>query len=316
VSAGTVVVLRALGLGDLCTALPALRGLRRWLPDHDLVLAAPAWQAPIAAAAGVDRVVDVAGLQPLPSGLGGVDVAVNLHGCGPTSSAHLADLAPGRLLAFRHDDVPATCDGPPWRSDEHEIDRWCRLLAECGVDADPDDGALPPPADLGDAPATGPIVVHPGAAAPGRRWPASRFARVVRQLHAHGHTVVLTGSAGERALCDLVLREAACDDDDPAPRPRSLAGHTDLVGLWGLLASARALLSNDTGVSHLAAALATPSVVLFGPTPPARWGPRSHGPQEVLWKGRRGDPHSRLLDPGLAAIGVDEVLDRLDRVIR
>ena len=59
--------------------------------------------------------------------------------------------------------------------------------------------------------------------------------------------------------------------------------------------------------SHLATALGTPSVVLFGPTDPARWGPPEAGPHRVLWAGRTGDPHGDRPDPGLLTITVDEV---------
>jgi ADP-heptose:LPS heptosyltransferase len=68
----------------------------------------------------------------------------------------------------------------------------------------------------------------------------------------------------------------------------------------------------DTGVAHLATALGTPSVVLFGPTAPARWGPPPDRPiHRVLWAGAEGDPHADRPDPGLLRIGVDDVLVEL-----
>jgi len=71
------------------------------------------------------------------------------------------------------------------------------------------------------------------------------------------------------------------------------------------------VVCGDTGVAHLATAFATPSVVLFGPTPPDRWGPVTDGPHRVLWAGREGDPHAADADPGLVEIPVDAVLDAL-----
>src|SRR6266508_1477286 len=75
---------------------------------------------------------------------------------------------------------PATSQGPRWRADEHEVARWCRLLEESGIAADPRrlDIDLPPgPLPHGAREAT---LVHPGAASPARRWPAERFAAVAR----------------------------------------------------------------------------------------------------------------------------------------
>jgi ADP-heptose:LPS heptosyltransferase len=73
------------------------------------------------------------------------------------------------------------------------------------------------------------------------------------------------------------------------------------------------VVCGDTGVGHLATAFGTPSVLLFGPTPPALWGPPASRPQHrVLHHGGRGDPHGATLDPALAAISVADVLREID----
>lgn len=302
----TVLALRALGLGDLCTGVPTLRALRTWAPDARLVLAAPAWQSPIATALGIDEVLPTDGLRAgiaWPAGEP-VDLAVNLHGVGPQSTRLLLGLRPGRALAFRHRDVPETGGAPEWHVDEHDRLRWCRLLAAAGVPADPHDFLLPPPTATSPiAPAT--VIVHPGAAAPARRWPAARFAAVVAALRAGGYRVALTGTAEERPLCERVAGGNA----------QVLAGRTDVAQLAAAVATAAAVVTNDTGVAHLASAYRIPSVVLFGPTPPSRWGPPGDGPHRTLWAGSIGDPHGSSLDPGLAAIGVGEVLVALSDVL-
>ncbi|MDT3400899.1 glycosyltransferase family 9 protein, partial [Streptomyces sp. B1866] len=101
------------------------------------------------------------------------DLAVDLHGDGPASRAPLRALCPVRLLAYAHPAGPGT-RGPAWDPDEHERLRWCRLLTWHGIPADPADLRLPPPAQP--VPAPGAVVLHPGADAAARRWPAERFA--------------------------------------------------------------------------------------------------------------------------------------------
>lgn len=302
---GRVLALRALGLGDFLAGVPALRALRRAVPDAELVLAAPAALAPLVDLAGVAaRVVDTAG-PVTPSWSGDPpDLAVDLHGRGPRSHRALLALEPARLLAF---DCPEVGHhGPRWRPDEHERARWCRLVADgLGVAADPDDVHLRCPARPSPAPDA--VVLHPGAGAPARQWPVDRFAAVARHLRDEGHRVVLTGSADERAAAGDVARLAGLGRD------AVLAGRTDLGGLAALVSGARLVVSGDTGMAHLASAYAVPSVVLFGPVPPGEWGPPTNGPHTVLWSTpgsgvRRGDPHGDTVDPGLEAIEVEDVL--------
>jgi ADP-heptose:LPS heptosyltransferase len=296
VAVARVVVLRALGLGDLLTAVPALRAVRRAHPGARIQLAAPAVLRPLALHTGaVDELVATAPLAALPAPLHGADLAVNLHGRGPQSVELLRASGPRRLVSYG---LP---DGPGWQDDEHEIARWCRLVEQAGMAADPDDLDLAVPAVL--PPVAGAVLVHPGAAQPSRRWPLDRWARVARALHAAGHRVVLTGGPDEQPLAVAVAREAGL------PEEQVLAGRTDLVHLTALVAAARLLVSADTGVAHVATAFGTPSVVLFGPNPPSLWGPPAARAQHrVLWAGRTGDNFSTTPDPGLLELGVEQVL--------
>jgi ADP-heptose:LPS heptosyltransferase len=300
-----VLVLRALGLGDLLTGVPSLRALRRALPEHEIVLAAPRALLPLVELAEVaDLLLDAVGLEPL-AGLGPPpQLAVNLHGKGPQSHRLLKELRPAELVAFGCPE--AGHPGRAWRADEHEASRWCRLLEETlGIPTDPTDLGLTVP--LEEPPAPGAVVVHPGAAYPSRRWPVARFAAVARWAAARGHEVVVTGGAEERELADAVRRGAGL-----APEA-VLAGRTALGQLAAQIASASLLISGDTGVAHLATAYATPSVLLFGPTAPERWGPPSGGPHTVLWHGDgSGDPWSQQLDPALDRITVAEVLEAVE----
>jgi ADP-heptose:LPS heptosyltransferase len=302
VQPGQIVALRALGLGDLLTAVPALRAIRRRWPEHRLILAGPLGLAPLARLAGaVDAVVPVPGLDARLDWSGPPpEIAVNLHGRGPQSHRVLAAHRPGRLLAFAC--VAAGHRfGPEWDDEEHEVRRWCRLLEWYGAPADPGDLLLDRPARPPQV--AGAVVVHPGAAYESRRWPADRYARVARALEGSAGRVVVTGSAAERPLAEAVAGRAGL------PAERVLAGRTDLAALAALVADARLVVCGDTGVAHLATAYGTPSVLLFGPTPPALWGPPDGRRQHrVLWRGGRGDPHASAPDPGLLSIAADEVV--------
>lgn len=306
-----ITVLRALGLGDLLTAVPALRGLRRAFPSHHIHLAAPAALAPLAALSGaVDETVDCPALNELPHRLRGAAIAVNLHGRGPESHALLRATRPRRMLAFRDG---SWAPGPPWREDEHEAVRWCRLLAAFDVPADPHDLRIVAPGDPRRHPAYGATIIHPGAGSAARRWPPDRFAAVARALTAQGHRVLITGTADERPLAHEVASEAGLSDD------HVLAGSTNLLELARSVSAADGLICGDTGVAHLATAFSTPSVVIFGPTSPTRWGPLidTHTPflrHVTLWTGSTGDPHGDRPDPGLLRITAGDVLRGLHRL--
>ncbi|MFF6995271.1 glycosyltransferase family 9 protein [Streptomyces sp. NPDC008313] len=309
-----VLALRALGLGDLLTAVPALRALRRHLPGHELVLAAPARLASAAAATGlVDRLLQAsAPARAVPAALPWTgpapDLAVDLHGNGPPSHLLLQRLRPRVLLAYAHPGTPGI-PGPIWRDDEHERERWCRLLVWYGLDADPDDLRIPPPG--APSPAPGAIVVHPGADAPARCWPRERYAAVAGELHRAGHRVVVTAGAGEEDLARFVAGRAGL----PPSAVLGGAGDVPFGDLAALVAGARCVVVGDTGLAHLATALGTQSVVLFGPVAPRLWGPPAHARHRVLWhpagdgSPRPGDAHGRTPDARLLRITVDEVLD-------
>jgi ADP-heptose:LPS heptosyltransferase len=303
---GTVLVLRALGLGDLLTGVPALRAIADAFPGHRKVLACQLSLAPLALLTGaLDEVVRAAAFTPLPESLEHADVAVNLHGSGPQSHAMLLAAKPRRLIAYRNDEAGVA--GPAFDERDHEVVRWCRLLDEHGIAADPTNLQLVSPVDGLPADVRGATIIHPGAASPSRRWPEERFAAVARAERARGRRVLVTGGAREVVLACRVGKLAGLAPDD------ILAGRTDLVELTSLVAEAGRVVSGDTGVAHLATAVGTPSVILFGPTSPDRWGP-SPGLRErhrVLWTGGHGDPHAQTPDPGLLEIDVADVLYEL-----
>ncbi|WP_236831813.1 glycosyltransferase family 9 protein [Blastococcus sp. KM273128] len=286
--------------------MPAIRAVRAAVPGHRLVLATTTALQPLAELIdAVDEVLPARELEPLDWSGPPPELAVDLHGKGPASHVVVADLHPRRLLTFASPGYP----GPTWYPDEHEVRRWCRLVAEgLGVAADPDalDIAVPavPP------PVRGATVVHPGAAFPGRRWPADRFAAVARHLAGQGHDVRITGGPAEVELARSVAAAAGL------PASAVLAGRTTSLELAAVVATARLVVCGDTGVAHLASAYRRPSVVLFGPVSPALWGPPPRPQHVVLWHGDgTGDPWGTELDPALARITVEEVLAALPQAV-
>ena len=295
-----LVAYRALGLGDFLTGIPSLRALGRAFPECRRVLCAPAALALLAALVDeVDAVRDTLPLATPAQDLRRPAIAVNLHGRGPQSHRALAVLEPDLLIAFACPEAGHA--GPAFNDDEHEVRRWCRLLEESGIPADPGDVGLRRPEGSRWHVAEGATVVHPGAASAARRWPVDRFAELARRERRRGRPVLVTGSAGERDLAIEVAERAGLE------RQAVLAGRTDLGELARVVATAGRVICGDTGIGHLATAFGTPSVLLFGPTAPARWGPPAGRSQHVvLWAGREGDPHAGVPDPGLLALTVDD----------
>ena len=290
-----IALVRALKLGDMLCGVPALRALRAAVPDAEIVLVGLVWAR--AFAERFDRYLDgflelpgYPGLAEAPVRVTEIprflaeahamrfDLAIQLHGSGVVTNPLTVLLGARRNAGFC---VPGHwCpdeDGfVPYPDDEPEIRRNLRLMAFLGApprgeelefpltDDDVDElHALEEASDL--EPGTY-VCVHPGASVAERRWPPERFAEVADGLARSGFRVVVTGTAAE---ADVAARVAA----GMRTGARVLAGRTSLGALGALLAGARLLVSNDTGVAHLATALRVPSVVLFSPAQVLRWAP-------------------------------------------
>lgn len=297
------LALRALKLGDLLVAVPALKAMRRALPEHRLLLATSAWLAPLLPLVpGLDGLVPAKGLDALlPFPPGAVDVAANLHGNGPESRAIVDALGARRTVQHALPGGP----GLPWLDGILERERWVRLTGAFGMPGDADDVGLDRPPAPSAAP--GAVVVHVGAFYGSRQWPAGRFAAVARTLADSGREVVFSGSASERPRALEVARLGGFDEETV------LAGRIELDGFAALVADAALVVTADTGAAHLASAYRIPSVVIFGPAPPEEWGPPASGPHRVLTHAelRVGDTFGSEPDPALLAVTVDEVLDAI-----
>jgi heptosyltransferase II len=120
-------------------------------------------------------------------------------------------------------------------------------------------------------------VFAPGAEyGPAKCWPAPHYTELARRLHARdGATIALLGSGKEMALCDSIAQAAA-------PACRVLAGKTDLLDAMALIAAARGMVSNDSGLMHVAAAFGVPQAAVFGSTSPLHTPPLNRHAR-VLW---------------------------------
>ncbi|HSH88848.1 MAG TPA: lipopolysaccharide heptosyltransferase II [Ramlibacter sp.] len=117
-------------------------------------------------------------------------------------------------------------------------------------------------------------VFAPGAEfGPAKRWPAIHFAELARSLDA---PVLLLGSAKEAALCEEITGAAG------SVHCRNLAGKTSLIDAFALIAGARAVISNDSGLMHVAAAFGVPQVAVFGSSSP-RHTPPLNDSAHVIW---------------------------------
>jgi ADP-heptose:LPS heptosyltransferase len=291
--AQTIAVLRALpGLGDLLCAVPALRALRGALPAARVsVIGLPISRLLLERFGGyVDELLEFPGYPGMPEGcweparLGAFlaemrarrfDLAIQLHGSGEQSN-ELVALLGARATAGYCRSGPCPLDREhtlQFCDDEPEPVRNLRLVAQLGGSGEPDLEFPVRATDrracaalLGTSRTAGLAVVHPGASRAENRWPAERFAAVADGLAARGLRVALTGGDAERELTGDVARRMRAPALD-------LAGSTDVGTLAALLETATLLVCNDTGISHLAAALATPSVVLLTAPDDTRWAP-------------------------------------------
>jgi rfaE bifunctional protein kinase chain/domain len=141
------------------------------------------------------------------------------------------------------------------------------------------------------------------------------------RLRRRGGTLVATGACDPQDLA--IARPRGFPDRSGVvvihpglPESAVLAGTLGLLGLVALISDCRLLICGDTGVGHIATATGAPSVLLFGPTPPNRWGPRGPGPHIAVWAGDRGDPHADRPHSGLLLITVSRVLDATQHLLR
>lgn len=290
-----VAVFRALALGDMLCAVPSLRALRTALPKAHIVLVGLPWARDFVRRYGqyLDGFLEFPGYPGLEERIANIgqipgflhaaqqarfDLAIQMHGSGLLTNSLTALFGARHTAGFY---LPGHwCPDPErflaYPEQEPEVRRPIRLMEFLGIPACGDDlefsvrdedyetlQAIPQARRL--QPGTY-VCIHPGASRAIRRWKTERFAAVADALAQNGLKVVITGSLAEAELAEAVRRQMKM----PAV---SLAGRTSLGALAALLSAARLVVCNDTGVSHLAAALRVPSVITLLSSDPLRWAP-------------------------------------------
>lgn len=258
----------------------AIRGLRRQLLDFS-----------------PDVTLDLQGLfkSALPTWLSGAPMRIG-HACPESreqawrfythtveaTAAHVIDRNLHLLSALGMPDSRAAFDMPRWPVSRLRMQEWLTSLQ---------------------LPAT-PALINPGAGWPSKIWPAERFAAVARELE-RGHgipSIVVWGGGAEREAAEQIV--AASDG------AALMAPQTTLQDLAELARLGRVFISSDTGPLHLAAAVGTPCIGLFGPVPAKRNGPTGPGHRTVeppaslrpAWEHRKTDRVA------MEAIDVDSVV--------
>src|SRR5687768_7564211 len=290
-----VLLLRVERIGDLLMVMDAIAAARAAWPAAQIDLAVGSWNASLAALIpGIDHVepIDVPWLSREGTGLSWRGLFAQAKAWRGREYDLVINFEPDirtNLLAWR--------TGAPWRAgywtggggalltdalaydpESHTSANARALIRHC---AGGDRGVVSPPLEPGAGAVAAAeallagvpeghrlIGLHVSGGRESKQWHLARFADVGRALASGtGTTLVLTGSPGDRAMVDQVRRALG---DRPVV---DAAGVLNLPATAALLARLDVLITGDTGPMHLAAAVGTPIVALFGPSDPRRYGP-------------------------------------------
>ncbi len=293
-----ILVVRLSALGDVLLATPAVRALKRHFPSASIDWLVEKPYGPLIAGNpyAVPLVYEKSGAHAGPSGFfqlrsdlarRGYDLVVDLQGKPKTRLFHAVGK---RCLALRTRTAAQAFltlvgrDPPLTRA--HAVDLFLEALAPLGIAPDGRALDLRVTAEMraeaaGALPEGRLLGLAPGSRWETKRWPAERFAQLAAQLRARGFTPLLLGGPGDAAALAAVR---AALDVTSGPGAGEAVADTAALSVGGLAAAierCELVVAGDSGPAHMAAALGTPVVALFGPTSPERWRPLSERAQVV-----------------------------------
>jgi len=286
-----IAIFRALNLGDILCSVPAIRAIRQAYPGAEITfIGLPGSVSIINRFPNyIDRFVAFPGYPGLPEQefnsdnyelfLSSMreyqfDLLLQMQGNGSVVNEMLTSFDASRLVGFCENESLQNENFLAYPNRGHELDRHLALLQHLGIpsrgtemefplnisDAEELDG-LGLPIKPGNY-----VCVHPGSRGKYRQWPPVYFASLADYCAKQGHRIVLTGTADE---IELGKKVAALMETEPI----QLAGKTSLGALGFLLQQSFALIANCTGVSHMAAALRIPSLIISMDGEAGRWAP-------------------------------------------
>jgi lipopolysaccharide heptosyltransferase I len=326
------LLVRLGSLGDVIHAIPAAAALRKRYPHGRIDwMVDPQYMPVVRLVRAVDRVIPVnprGGAAKLYSAFrafwgSDYDAAIDLQGL--LKSAVLARVAvPRRVVGFPKSQLrepaarlfySAAMAPPPTR---HVIEKNLALLR--AVDVIDSEVSFPltiPQTDAVDAVAAQCgagryVLINPGAAWPNKRWPPERFGALARAIRERiGLSSLVLWGPGEQTLAREVAERSA--------GAATMAPRTDTTDLFGIARQAALMISGDTGPLHIAGAVGTPLVALFGPTDSRRNGPWSSSDVTVTRFDRCSchyERRCRFERPCIEDIAAEEVLEAVQRRLR
>ncbi len=334
-----VLVIRLRSIGDTVLATPSLSALKRFLPHAEIDILLEDWVAPLLEGSpDVDNVItmergSVASRARTARQLRAkhYNVVYNLHGGTTATLITRATGATNRVgydtyqYSWLHNQQSPSSSSLWGRDKTHSAEQQLALLGWTGVpvsDRPPARLAVTEAAanriaerlhahELEDAPF---VVIHPAAAFDTKQWAASNFARVADDLSAQGLAVVALSAANQLPVVESLTRDSSA----------KILPLTDLSlpEVTALLARARLFVGNDSGIAHMAAAVETPSVVVFGSSNTAHWQPWARAAAEFVLEEMDCQPcHGyyceKFAEPEcIKRVPVDRVMAAIQRVLR
>ena len=276
-----ILVLHPGALGDIILSLPALAALRRQFPSSRITVAGNTDYLPYSNWGHADRVISLAALPLHSFYIGGelqgkeaewwnpFDLLISWTGSGDAEfERSLAALHKSAVVAswrpkhgeLRHVSRIFMDSLQPWVPLQERV-RAARILIPADATSEAREWLM----QRRSLPAKPLVAIHPGASGGGKRWSLERF-RSVAELVGPSHDLLLIEGPAEPGLAIELARDLPADK-------RIIAASLPLRLLAAVLSCCDAYLGNDSGISHVAAALGLRSVVIFGPTPPEQWSP-------------------------------------------